>query len=284
MKWSGLPAKIWMFLFVLMPFLWLVALSLQESSHSADGMEWGFRHFERALTAPFSGIIYSSVGFSFMASLAVLLIAVPATWHVARLPRERRKIWLALLSIPLGLNFVVRIYAWFVLVRPEGMLTRFLDVVGFGMPLASTQEGVFISLVYGYLPFMFLPLYSVFERFDSTQLDAAIDLGASTWQRWWHIVLPEILPGIVASFVFVFVPMLGEYLIPKMIGGGLVATLGTQIESQFLGSIRPNWPFGAALSLCLLICAVGVLAIALRILSRSSNGGQGTSWSLFQAR
>ncbi|MEN9824787.1 MAG: hypothetical protein RI953_532 [Pseudomonadota bacterium] len=282
MKWSGLPAKIWMLLFVLMPFLWLVGLSLQQGSQISDDNRLGLRQFERALSPPFSGIISSSVAFSFAASLTVLLIAVPVTWYVARLPRQKRKIWLALLSIPLGLNFVVRIYAWFVLVRPEGMITQFLDIIGLGIPLASTQAGVFLSLIYGYLPFMFLPLYTVFERLDNTQLEAAIDLGASAWQRWWLIIMPEILPGIVASFVFVFVPMLGEYLIPKMIGGGLVATLGTQIESQFLGSIRPNWPFGAALSLCLLVCAVGVLAIAMRILARSSNGGKGESWSPFQ--
>jgi len=117
-------------------------------------------------------------------------------------PGKSAKIWLALLSIPLGLNFVVRIYAWFVLVRPEGMITQFLDIIGLGIPLASTQAGVFLSLIYGYLPFMFLPLYTVFERLDNTQLQAAIDLGASAWQRWWLIIMPEILPGIVASFVF----------------------------------------------------------------------------------
>lgn len=281
MKWTGLPAKLWMLLFVLMPFGWLVSLSLQQNVYDPLDTSLGLKQFHRALTPPFSGMIVSSVMVSLAASLIVLLAAIPIVWFITRLPRQRRTVWIALFSIPLGLNFVVRIYAWFVLIRPEGMLTHFIQIIGYGTPLASTQIGVFLSLIYGYLPFIFLPLYSVFDRLNPTQLEAAVDLGASALQRWKQIILPEVFPGLIASFIFVFVPMLGEYLIPKMIGGGLVATLGTQIESQFLGSTRPNWPFGAALSLCLLVSAVVVLMIALKLLS-IRNSGRSSSWSILQ--
>lgn len=281
MKWTGLPAKIWMACFVLMPFVWLVFMSLQHSAYDPQSTALGLKQFQRALNPPFSSIIISSVIYSLAASISVLLVAIPIMWFVTRQPSSRRTLWLALFAIPLGLNFVVRIYAWFVLIRPEGMLTQALLVLGIDTPLASTPAGVFLSLIYGYLPLVFLPLYSVFERLDHTQLDAAVDLGAGRVQCWKLIILPAITPGLVASFIFVFVPMLGEYLIPKMIGGGLIATLGTQIEGQFLGSTRPNWPFGAALSLCLLCCAAAVLIFAIKLLPRGS-AGQKNSWSILQ--
>lgn len=281
MKWTGLPAKLWTVLFVLLPFVWLLILSLQENTYSSTTSALGFSQFDRALSPPYSGIIISSVTNSFLAAMAVILSAVPITWYISRQAPRRRNFWLAIFCIPLGINFVVRIYAWFVLIRPEGMLTHFLNTLGYGSPLASSPAGVFVSLFYGYLPLSILPLFNVFERLDQSQLDAATDLGATLMQRWRKIVLPEITPGLIASFVFIFVPMLGEYLIPRMIGGGLVATLGTQIESQFLGSTRPNWPFGAALSVCLLICAILTILAALKTLSRGSTGHKST-WSLLQ--
>lgn len=281
MRWTGLPAKLWIVLFVMLPFLWLLLLSLQQNTYGNTSNTLGLSQFGRALSPPYSGIILSSVFNSLLAALAVLLTAIPITWHISRQSRKRQNFWLTFFCIPLGINFVVRIYAWFVLIRPEGMLTQFLSAVGYASPLASSPVGVFISLYYGYLPLIILPLFSVFERLEQNQLDAATDLGASLFQRWSKIVLPEIIPGLIASFIFVFVPMLGEYLIPRMIGGGLVATLGTQIESQFLGSTRPNWPFGAALSVCLLSCAFLTIFIAVKVLSRSGTG-QKSTWSLLQ--
>lgn len=283
LKWAGVPAKIWIALFVLMPFLWMVGLSFQPNPADTPSQFLSLHHFSRAFHPPYAQIILSSVLLSLLASLTVLALSIPITWFVSRQPQRQRTIWLVLLSIPLGLNFVVRIYAWFVLIRPEGLLTHFSSLLGYTSPLASSQTGVFLSLVYGYMPFMFLPLYTVFEKIDANQIEAALDLGASLWQRWWLIIIPEITPGIIASFIFIFVPMLGEYMIPRMIGGGLIATLGTQIEAQFLGSGRPNWPFGAALSLCLLGCAICVLFFAIHLLSRSTSG-QKNSWSLLQIR
>lgn len=281
MKWTGLPAKIWMSLFVLFPFVWLLFLSLQKNSHINQSGPYGFSQFKRALNPPFSGIIINSLVYSFAASVCVIGIAIPIVRYISQLPPRKRTLWILLCAIPLGLNFVVRIYAWFVLIRPEGLLTLILEYLGINHPLASTRAGVFMSLVYGYLPFAFLPLYSAFERLDPSQLEAASDLGAGTLQRWRYIILPAVVPGVVAGFIFIFVPMLGEYLIPKMIGGGLVSSLGTQIESQFLGSTKPNWPFGAALSLCLLVCASAVLVIAVKLLPKS-HSGQKSTWSILQ--
>lgn len=271
MKWWGLPAKIWMSCFILLPFLWLVLLSLQPTSASTSITTFNLHQFSRALTPPYSNIIIDSVAMSFFAALTVLAIALPVAWSISRMPSKKKHLWLALFTIPLGLNFVVRIYAWFVLFRPEGIFSRALRGLGLEFAFVSSQFGVFVGLIYGYLPIMFLPLYSVFEQTDRSQLEAAEDLGASTVQRWWHIILPETRSGLFASFLFVFVPMLGEYLIPRMIGGGLVATLGTQIEGQFLGSGRPNWPFGAALSICLLITAAIVLFSSFFLLSRKKS-------------
>ena len=279
MKWWGLPAKIWMSCFVLLPFLWLVLLSLQPTAASTSITTFDLHQFSRALTPPYSNIIIDSVAMSFLAALTVLAIAVPVTWSISRMPSKKKNLWLALFTIPLGLNFVVRIYAWFVLFRPEGIFSRALRGLGLDFAFVSSQFGVFVGLIYGYLPIMFLPLYSVFEKMERSQLEAAQDLGASTLQRWWHIIIPETRSGLFASFLFVFVPMLGEYLIPRMIGGGLVATLGTQIEGQFLGSGRPNWPFGAALSICLLIAAAAVLSSSFILLSRQKSE-KSARWSI----
>jgi spermidine/putrescine transport system permease protein len=279
MKWWGLPAKIWMSCFILLPFVWLAVLSLQPTAALQGSRHLDLHQYSRALSPPFSNIILDSVMMSFLAALMVLLIALPLTWSISRLPRKKRNFWLAMFTIPLGLNFVVRIYAWFVLFRPEGLLTKALSALGFDIALVSSQLGVFVGLVYGYLPLVFLPLYSVFDKLSQSHIEAAQDLGANLLQRWWHLIIPETRIGLMACFLFVFVPMMGEYLVPRMIGGGLVSTLGTQIESQFLGSGRPNWPFGAALSLCLLAAATAVLLISFFLLSRQKSERK-AAWSL----
>ncbi|MCA2960101.1 MAG: ABC transporter permease [Silvanigrellales bacterium] len=249
----------------LAPLAWLGAfLVVPLGLILITGFDSGLHHYARALQPPFSSVIWSSVVLAVASSVFCLGVAFPVAWFVVtRTPRWRAP-WLAVFLTPFLLNFLVRIYAWFVLLRPEGALARGLGTLGFQGLLTSSQSAVVLGLVYSYMPFLILPLYAVLEKLDWRQLEAARDLGANAWQQAWHVVVPHARPGILAGLVLVFVPMMGEYCVPRMLGGGMISTLGTQIESQFLGSVKPNWPFGAALAGVLMIIVGAALTLGFK--------------------
>lgn len=168
---------------------------------------------------------------------------------------------LLLVVVPFWINFLIRTYAWILILRTEGLLNSFLALLipGFQpLELLNTPLAVQIGLVYGYLPFMILPLYAALEQLDLSLIDAAKDLGASPRHAFWHITLPLSLPGILAGSMLVFIPTVGAFLTPDILGGGKVSFIGNVIERQFKTAL--DYPFGSALSFMLMaIVLVGTV-------------------------
>lgn len=278
----GTPAVLWLLSFLFAPLALVVLTSVSPTNVLPGGRAGGpvdasaatapfpftLHHFERALSEPFVSVLWSSLTLSAGATLLCLVAAFPVAWFLARRPAATRGLWLALFLTPFLLNFLVRVYAWFILLRPEGLLSRLATAVGYDGALTSSRATVVLGLVYGYLPFFLLPLYAVLERLDARQIEAARDLGAGAWSQFRHVVLPHARPGILAGLVLVFVPMMGEYCVPRMLGGGLIPTLGTQIETQFIGGVRPNWPFGSALSVMLMVLSTAAIVVGVRFGAR----------------
>ena len=214
-------------------------------------------------------IFWRSVKLSILTTLITFLVGFPTAWFIATRPPASRALWLFLITIPFWTNLLIRTFAINELIRNEGLLNTALMKLGLiaaPLQILYTDTAVLIGMTYVYLPLMVLPLFAAIDRFDMRLLEAGYDLYASRWQVLRRIVVPLVRPGIVAGSILVFVPSLGAYVTPRVLGGGKQMMIGNFIELQF-GQGR-NWPLGAALSMVLLIVVTAALLIYVRASSR----------------
>ncbi len=229
----------------------------------------------------FSDIIYSQVFLkSFFVALATtlicLLMAYPLALLIARSPKKSRDLMVLLVILPFASNFLIRVYAWMIILGPQAafsqMINGMLGVFGFEpVQLLFSPFAVLAGMVYVHLPFMVLPLYTNLEKHDPTLLDAAQDLGANAWQRFWRVTFPLSLPGIFSGSVLVFIPVLGMFAIPDILGGTGDMLIGNLIKEQFLGT--RDWPFGSTLSIMLTIAVLLIVWLTAKL------GGRGRHYA-----
>jgi spermidine/putrescine transport system permease protein len=182
----------------------------------------------------------------------------PLAFHMARLDPRRQALWLLLIMIPFWTNFLVRTYAWMFILRTEGLLNTVLlglGVISQPIDILYSNTAVLIGLVYGYLPFMVLPLYAVMERLDQTLIEAAWDLYADRWSVFWRVLVPVTAPGIVAGCVLVCIPSLGAFITPDLLGGAKSMMVGNLIQHEYL--VARDWPLGSAISFVLMLAVTG---------------------------
>ncbi|MBI2921611.1 MAG: ABC transporter permease [Planctomycetes bacterium] len=273
-KRAAWPATAWLAVFFVLPIALIAVISF--ARRTPAGLDYwppALDAYRRALEGVIlRGPVWNSAWLAAATTALCLAIGYPLALTIARARGAWRHALLFLVVLPFFTNFLVRTYAWFILLSPEAPLGRALRACGVETPLLGSAAGVLLGLVYGYLPFMVLPLYASLEKQDPALLDAAADLGASPWQAFRRVTLPLSRPGIAAGSLLVFVPVLGEFVVPRLLGGGKVPMLGTLIEDQFLGKVRPNWPFGAALAVLLMLAVGAALVPRLR-------GGKDAPWA-----
>jgi spermidine/putrescine transport system permease protein len=209
------------------------------------------------------GIFWRSIWQAGLATITCLLIGFPTAWLIATRNPESRSIWLFLVTIPYWVNLLIRTVSMKFLIRDTGPLNEFLlalHVIDEPLGLINTNFAVQLGLFYSYLPFMVLPIYAAVERYDFSLSEAAADLYAGTWTILWLVILPVVRPGIIAGCILVFVPSLGAFLAPDLLGGAKTFMIGSLIEEQFKGNAG-NWPFGAAASMILLTIVMCVLLV-----------------------
>ncbi|PWE34364.1 ABC transporter permease [Maritimibacter sp. 55A14] len=213
-----------------------------------------------------------SIGLAFVATVGALIIGFPTAYFIASKPPEQRNVWLFLITLPFWTNLLIRTYAVLLIIRDEGIIN--LGLINAGLidrpiSILYTDTAVFIGLIYSYLPFMVLPLYASLEKLDFRLVEAAYDLYATRFQVLRRIIVPAAKPGIVAGSILVFIPGLGAYITPTLLGGGKELMIGNLIALQF-GSSR-NWPFGSAAALILM--AVVMVALLIYVRNASREGG-----------
>jgi spermidine/putrescine transport system permease protein len=213
----------------------------------------------------YARIFLKSVGYALTTTLFCLVLAYPLAALIARSPRRYRDLLLLAVILPFWSNFLIRIYAWMIILGPNAALARTVNGVlrWFGhepVPLLFSSFAVLVCLVYVSLPFMVLPLYANLEKHDPALLEAAQDLGASAWQRFWRITFPLSLPGVYAGAALVFIPALGIFAIPDILGGPEDSLIGNVIKQQFLET--RDWPFGSVLSIVLTVAALALAGLA----------------------
>jgi spermidine/putrescine transport system permease protein len=268
-----LPAVLVIALLMGLPMVIMGFVSLVERAPEG-GVQWGAFTlraysnflFEESLTGgvelntDYVTIYIRSFVLSGLTVLGTLLIAFPAALFIALQPQDRRNFYIFLISIPFWVNLLVRNYAWILLLRTNGLIDQALmsaGIISQPLDLLYTDVAVAIGLIYSFLPLMVMPLYAALEKFDFSLVEAAFDLGANRLKTLFYVIIPGVRPGIIAGSILVFIPGLGAYVTPALLGGSKTMMIGNLIENQF-GAAR-DWPFGAALSFVLLI-VVGLAA------------------------
>ena len=231
----------------------------------------------------YAQIFLKSVWYALLTTLFCLALAYPLAALVAKSPKRYRDLLLLLVILPFWSNFLIRVYAWMIILGPNAALAKAVNGVlaWFGhepVPLLFSSFAVLVCLVYVHLPFMVLPLYANLEKHDQALLDAAQDLGANAWQRFWRITFPLSLPGVYAGAALVFIPALGIFAIPDILGGPEDSLIGNVIKQQFLET--RDWPFGSVLSIVLTVAALSLAGLAAWV----GRGSLGTPSSAEDAR
>ena len=274
------PVTLFLGIFFAGPLGIMLVFSLLEPG-LYGGVEWNFYHWNYGrllgwadgLIEEFDLIYLQVFGRAFRLALITvalsLIICYPAAYWVSRSPDKWKGFCIFLITLPFFASLIVRLYAWLLILRPTGFLNHVLTSLGLGVePLALlfSRTAVLIGMVYIFVPFMFLPIYASIEKLDMSLVEASKDLGASTFQTFRRIIVPLTLPGIVGGSIIVFIPSLGNFIVPDLLGGAKVVMIGNLIEQQFL--YARNWPFGAALSMLLMAAVLVFLLVYITSISR----------------
>lgn len=213
-------------------------------------------------------VIIKSLGLAMISTIICLILGFPVAYILSRLRVSSQRIMLMLVILPMWMNFLLRTYAWMTLLENQGLINKLLEFFGLGsIQLINTSGAVVIGMVYNYLPFMILPLYSIMTKIDKSVIEAAQDLGSNGYNVFRKIVIPLSVPGIVSGITMVFVPSVSTFIISRMLGGGSNILIGDVIEQQFIGSTY-NPYMGSAISLILMV----IILIIMGIINRVDNG------------
>jgi spermidine/putrescine transport system permease protein len=273
----ALPGFVWLLLFLLIPSLAVVAVSFAERGNYGE-IVWHFslENYKRAAGYGIFGwsadtllALGRSVVIAGVTTILSILLAYPLAFLIASRPERQRAIWLTLVVIPCWTNLVIRTYAWTLLLSPDLPLAKLaasLHLIEVGSALYPSAFAVYVGMLSAFLPFVVLPLYSSVERMDMALIEAAQDLYASRFRVFMHAILPQTLPGLTVSVILTFVPAMGMFVVPDILGGGKFLMVGNLIQQQF-GSSR-DWPYGAALSLVLVLLTL----VGLRFYRRYGKG------------
>lgn len=261
-----LPAAALQIVLFGVPLLILLGYSLlTRGTYGGIEPPWTIENWVRLADPLYLDIVARSFRVALVSTLGCLLLGFPLALFISRAPRSRRNLYLSLVMLPFWTSFLVRTYAWMFLLRDTGLINSALLALGLirqPLPLLYNEAAVVLGLVYGYLPFMVLPVYATLERLDPSLPEAAADLGARPWTTLLRVVVPLSAPGIAAGSLLVFIPCLGAYLTPDLLGGGKTILIGNLIQNQFTSA--RDWAFGSAASLALMMLVTALLIVLLR--------------------
>ena len=264
---------LWMVLFFLIPFLIVVKISLSDVATAVPpytptfDFTTGFRDFFSKLDFEnyafiFSDPLYtsaywSSVKIAALSTFLTLLVAYPIAYGMARAPKDWQPTLMMFVILPFWTSFLIRVYAWIGILKKEGLLNLYLTNLGLihePLNILNTNTAVYIGIVYSYLPFMILPLYASLEKINPSLLEAAEDLGCKPWRAFWQVTFPLSLPGVLAGCFLVFIPAVGEFVIPDLLGGSDTLMIGKTLWSEFFSN--RDWPLASAVAVMLLLVLV----------------------------
>jgi len=266
------PTMLWLGVFLLIPLVLIVIISFAIRGQYGDVVyTFSLKAYLTLLDKQYLSILWDSIWIAFLTTAIGLVMGYPLAYFIARSHPRRKSLFLFLILVPFWTNFLIRIYAWMISLRSEGVIASLMTSLGlmhglgeqvFSLIQLYTPGAVLIGMVYEFLPFMVLPLYTSLEKLDPSLLEAAADLGARPWRAFLRVTLPLSLPGIVAGSILVFVPAMGMFVVPDLMGGARTVLVGNLIRNQYL--IARDWPFGSAASMVLMALTLLVTLVYTR--------------------
>lgn len=268
------PVTLFLGVFFVLPLLIIAVFSFLMPG-LYGGVEWSFYHWNygrifgwadgvmEVYEPIYLGILLRSLTFAALTVIVTLVLCYPVAFWVSRLPDRWRLVFLFLITLPFFSSLIVRLYAWLLILKPTGLFNSILlslGVISQPLEVLYTPTAVVLGIVYVMIPFMFLPLYASVDNLDRAQVEASLDLGANRVQTFIKVILPQTLPGISGGAVIVFIPSVGNFIVPDVLGGAKGLMVGNLVEQQFLSS--RNWPFGSALSMIIMAVVLTVLLVA----------------------
>ncbi len=254
LKYFSSPYLVWMIVFILVPLLMIAYFAF-----TSDSGEFTMKYISDV--GQYANIFVRSIWLSLIATAICLVIAYPIAFILSRMDKHKQGTMLMIVMLPMWMNFLLRTYAWMTLLGNNGIINHLLGLMGFeSVKLINTSGAVVLGMVYNYLPFMILPLYSVMEKIDKSLFEAASDLGCSSVSTLFRVVIPLSMPGITSGVTMVFVPAISTFIISRMLGGGSNLLIGDLIEMQFLGNAY-NPHLGAAISLVLMVIILVIMTV-----------------------
>ncbi|WP_026072860.1 ABC transporter permease [Nodosilinea nodulosa] len=266
------PAGVWLLLLLVLPTLLILEISLVPGLRLGQPSGgYGLGNYLQILQPVYLRVIGRSLSFAVGSTLLCLVLGFPvAYWLALMSPQRWRNLLLVGFILPLWTSSLLRAYAWTAILRPSGVLNTIFTAVGLpAQAWLNTPTAVFIGLTYSFLPYMVLILYASLEKLDTRLLEAAADLGATPFQGFWKITIPQVLPGIAAGSLLVFISTLGDFVVPTLLGGASSMNISRLIYNQFLGPTRA-WGFGSALSMLLILAVSLSIALLLRYGDKST--------------
>lgn len=266
------PAVGWLIAFMVTPCLLIFVYAFFERG-IYGGIEYNFtfENFQRAFDGLYASIFLKSAKIAGLSTLFAVLIAYPAAYAICLAPKRSQPVLLFFAVLPFWSNYLIRTYAWMVLLNREGLINGLLSSLGLTsepVSLLYTEGAVIVGLVYNYLPFVILAIYSTLSRLNPELLEASRDLGAGKIKTFYRVTLPLTLPGVAAGGVFVFVLSIGNFVTPALLGGGKFQMIGNVVYDQFLTA--NDWPFGAALGLILILIMITLLLLQAKGTAKAS--------------
>lgn len=265
-----LPTTVWFFFLLVIPTLLVIAYSLgQRGVIEPIRFSWGnlvWSNYKTATNPDFAPIFIRSIMYALVSTIACVLLGFPLAYWMARFGGRFRNVYLVLVIIPFLTSYLIRTYGWLVILQHNGLLNSVLGTLGLGSNHAflDTHFAVILGLTYGFLPFMILPLYASIERMDKSLVEASYDLGHGKVSTFWRVILPTVSPGLIAGVLLVFIPAVGDFVTPELLGGVHTQMFGNTVYDQF--NSGNNWPLGSAMSvLLMLFILLGVFAYLSRV-------------------
>ena len=258
---STLPASpyiVWSTLFIVIPLIIIVFFSFTQET--ASGYSFTLENFKRVLNSQYVSVFRRSRVLAFQSTVLCLILGYPVAYFISKMKSNRRNILIMLFIVPMWMNFLLRTYAWLPILGKNGVINNFLSAIGLNtINILYTDAAVLLGMVYNFLPFMILPIYTVLIKMDNSLIDAAADLGANKRQIFTRIIFPLSMPGVITGITMVFMPAVSTFVISRLLGGGQYMLLGNLIETQF--TTMGDWNFGSALAIFMMIIILISMAI-----------------------
>ena len=277
-KLLALPTFTWLCIFFLVPLLFVLAFAfLQRGTYGTVEMSFTLENIKRVFDSLYMETLWQTVKIAVITTVLCLLIGYPFAYTITIVDQKWRSILLLLATIPFWINFLIRSYAWIIILRSQGLVNTVLMKLGFisePLNLLYNMPAVILGMVYSLLPFMILPVYAAIAQLDKRKLEAAYDLGATPLKAFWHVTIPMTMSGIATGSILVFVSSIGMFVVSDIMGGSKVALIGNVIQNQFLGA--RDWPFGSALSIIVVLFSVLLIYLYYRATKvyNYGNGGE----------